>query len=254
MLKKFLVLAAAVQGNTAAFAPPNNMPMFPFRTSPAVDLRPDAMHVYKSCDRVISARNRVSNLKATSVEKDQDSAKNRPKGTPDVFVINSTNDLIDFLSKDDRLCIIKFHAKWCKSCQKFGLRYEKLASAYADILDRKDKSRVLDEGKVRFAEVEFSANAKMCRTLGIKRLPYVHFYRGAEGRLAEFAAGPSKFNLVVDKLNELLSLSQEQIDFNIMMEDGENLGKYLVTELKNEHWDEALADADGKVQHTKAEL
>eukprot|EP00816_Leptocylindrus_hargravesii_P009635 CAMPEP_0196802456 /NCGR_PEP_ID=MMETSP1362-20130617/2066_1 /TAXON_ID=163516 /ORGANISM="Leptocylindrus danicus, Strain CCMP1856" /LENGTH=253 /DNA_ID=CAMNT_0042173759 /DNA_START=67 /DNA_END=831 /DNA_ORIENTATION=+ len=253
MLMKCLVLAAAVQGKTAAFAPPN-MPMFPFRPSPAVDRRSDTMHVYKSCDRVVSVRNSVSNLKAASVEKDRDSAKNRPKGTPDVFVINSTNDLIDFLSKDDRLCIIKFHAKWCKSCQKFGLRYEKLASVYADILDPKVKSRVLDEGKVRFAEVEFSANAKMCRALGIKRLPYVHFYRGAEGRLAEFAAGPSKFNLVVDKLNELLSLSQEQIDFNIMMEDGENLGKYLVTELKKEHWDEALADADGKVQHTKAEL
>lgn len=251
MMKKLLVFIAAAQGSKASFAP-SSMPIFPYRSSPA-SVKHDVMQVH-TCGRM-ALRSSKSMLKSTiGAKNDLGKAKKRPKGTPDVFVIKSTNDMIDFLSKDDRLCIIKFYATWCKSCQKFGLRYDKLASIHGDIVDPKDKTRVLDEGQVRFAEVEFSANAKMCRTLGIKRLPYVHFYRGAEGRLAEFAAGPSKFNLVIDKLKELLSLSQEEIDFNIMMEDGEHLGKYLVTELKKEHWDEALSDADDKVQHAQAEL
>ena len=158
---------------------------------------------------------------------------------------------------DGRICICKwlllvllicvglfglFIASWCKSCQKFGQKYKKLALNYGDLRDPRDRNKVVDVGKVRFAEVEFNANAKLCRSLGIKRLPYVHFYRGKEGRLAEFSAGPSKFNLVTDMMHELLASSKEERAFNIMMQEGEDLGQFLVTELTEQHWKDALAE------------
>lgn len=43
-------------------------------------------------------------------------------------------------------------------------------------------------------QVEFESNKDLCRSLGVKVLPYFHFYRGAEGRLANFSASLTKFN------------------------------------------------------------
>ena len=140
--------------------------------------------------------------------------------------------------------MLYYKASWCKSCQKFGLRYKKLAAHYADWSDKNDPENIVKIGQVRFAEVEFNQNAKMCRSLGIKRLPYLHFYRGAEGRLADFSAVPSKFNLVIEKMHELLDSSEEERNFNILMNQGKDLGNYLVTNLNDGHWKEALADED----------
>ena len=144
-------------------------------------------------------------------------------------------------------------ASWCKSCQKFGVRFKKLAATYGDLIEEGGE-RIVDEGQVRFAEVEFSKNAKFCRTLGIKRLPFLHYYRGAEGRIAEFSAGPSKFNLVIDTMHDLLNSSNEERAFNILMHDGEDLGKYIVTELTKEHWEQVLGLEEKKKSNKKAHM
>ncbi|CAI5941115.1 unnamed protein product [Closterium sp. NIES-65] len=41
---------------------------------------------------------------------------------------------------------------------------------------------------VIFLQVEFDPNKQLCRSLGIKRLPFFHFYRGADGLLDAFPA------------------------------------------------------------------
>ena len=251
-------------------------------------IRPRNPHDFAEQSFVQKIRFSLWTLKSVGEEEDvTDVAQNQSVkgGVPVVTVIESTNDLIDFLSVDDRLCVVKFYGKivrfsltfclygnthgcnnvfllqwlvisasWCKSCQKFGLKYKKLAAHYADWVDKNDSDTVLKAGKVRFAEVEFNKNAKLCRSLGIKRLPYVHFYRGAEGKLAEFSAGPSKFNLVTDKMHELLESSEEEKDFNILMNRGKDLGNYIVTKLSEEHWNQALLDEDKAKNNSSKDL
>ena len=105
-----------------------------------------------------------------------------------------------------------------------------------DLLD--DQGNVIRRGQVRFAEIEFAYNAKLCRDLGVKRLPYIHMYRGADGLLEEFACGPKDFNTkVVEKIEQYLAqtargesrLGQELKD---LMEAGqEDLGNEVLRKL-----------------------
>jgi len=155
-------------------------------------------------------------------------------------LITSINGAKEFESyidtkTDSRLTIIKFYASWCKSCAKFGLRYKKLAHERGDCID--SKGVITNEGNVRFAEVEFGQNLKLCRSLGIKRLPYIYIYRGDEGHLCDFSCGPKKFPVLVDKVNEYLGMSQEEIDFFRVFNEGTNLANEIAPILQKEHLD-----------------
>jgi hypothetical protein len=55
---------------------------------------------------------------------------------------------------------------------------------------------------VQFIKVDFDANKQMCRTLGVKVLPFFHMYRGVDGRVAEFSASLSKIQRLRDALDE----------------------------------------------------
>lgn len=76
----------------------------------------------------------------------------------------------DEYTQADQLVVVKFYAKWCKSCQKVGLLYNKLARKYS-----KNKPHEEQHG-IRFTEVEYGRNAELCRELQIQQLPTVHFY------------------------------------------------------------------------------
>ncbi|EEC47596.1 predicted protein [Phaeodactylum tricornutum CCAP 1055/1] len=107
--------------------------------------------------------------------------------------------LAEFLAlDDDRLCVISFHASWCKSCQKFGLLYKSLAHKLGDKRDRKTQN-IVERGSVRFASVEWGANTALCRSLGIKRLPTTQIYH-AGTLLTSFACAPAKFQTLKDQI------------------------------------------------------
>mmetsp|Transcript_26339 Transcript_26339/g.43277 ORF Transcript_26339/g.43277 Transcript_26339/m.43277 type:complete len:260 (+) Transcript_26339:54-833(+) len=90
--------------------------------------------------------------------------------------IKSIDELQFFLEEDDRPAVIKFHAPWCKTCQRLGLQFDKLARDYGDtILDRQ-----LVQGSVRFAAIEFGSET--CRliteTLQVPGVPTFQLYSG----------------------------------------------------------------------------
>lgn len=159
---------------------------------------------------------------------------------PQITTVEEIKDFLEFLGEDDRLCVVKFHASWCKSCQKFGIRYKKLALKEGDKIDR--RGTVLEKGRVRFAEVEFTANADLCRTLGVHKLPYIHIYSGSKGRVADFACGPKNFPLVIEKMNKFLD--KEMTHFDKTMEAGSALADAIATELQDQH----LEDVASKVK------
>lgn len=107
---------------------------------------------------------------------------------PIITTIKSLTDFQSFLDEDDeRLTAVKFYAPWCQSCRRLGNHYQKLASKIGDgILQRKKV-----EGKVRFAEIEFSFRAGkemsvsesittdfVTNTLQVKTIPTLHLYYG----------------------------------------------------------------------------
>lgn len=59
-------------------------------------------------------------------------------------------------------------------------------------------------------------------------------YRGADGRLCHFACGPNKFQTIIDKMNEYLGMSKEEIDFNRIMDAGDVLGEEIVGRLREQ--------------------
>eukprot|EP00894_Picocystis_sp_ML_P004045 jgi/Pico_ML_1/54562/g4894.t1 len=50
-------------------------------------------------------------------------------------------------------------------------------------------------------KVNFDENKPMCKSLGIKVLPFFHFYRGASGKLAAFSASMSKLKRLEDAVS-----------------------------------------------------
>jgi len=151
--------------------------------------------------------------------------------SPKIINVQKTDDFLEFIAGDERLCIVKFYASWCKSCAKFGIRYKKLATKYGDKIDKADK--VVEPGIVRFAEVEYGRNTSLCRALGIRKLPYIIIYKASVGKIAEFPCGPKYFDeRLVSRLNQYLEMSDEELQFEQKMELGNELGNDILSQLQ----------------------
>lgn len=124
------------------------------------------------------------------------------RSRPNIVVIKTHEDYVRFIEEDDRLCIIKFYANWCKSCQRFGLKYRHLAFDRGDRVDA--EGSLYHTGDVRFAEAEYSASAKLCKALKVRKLPTVHMHVAGRGRVADMCCKPSQFQMVVDEVQRQL--------------------------------------------------
>lgn len=144
-----------------------------------------------------SSRSRcvTSQLHGTATEEED-------RSRPDIVVIKTHEDYVKFLEEDDRLCVIKYYATWCKSCQRFGLKFRHLAFDEGDHIDIEGST--VHSGEVRFAEVEYAASAKLCKVLKVKKLPTVHMHRKGSGKIVDMTCKPSQFQLVVDEMHRVL--------------------------------------------------
>ena len=121
-----------------------------------------------------------------------------------------------------------------------GAKFRQLANTYADKVD--ENGDVLERGTVRFAMVEYGANVRLCKSFGIKKLPYVQMYKAPLGKLSEFVCGPKFFDeRLKDRLEGYLTMSDEEIAFNRDMEDGQALTDNLL---------ENAQESKGKVNST----
>jgi len=143
------------------------------------------------------------------------------KGAPKITKVEELDDFLEFIAEDERLCIVKFYASWCKSCHKFGVKYRKLASER--------------EGQVRFAEVEYGKSTSLCKTLKIRKLPYIMIHKAPVGKMAEFPCGPKYFDeRLMSRLNQYLDMSDEELQFEQKMEGGSSLGNDILSQLSTD--------------------
>jgi len=92
---------------------------------------------------------------------------------------------IDKATQDNKVVIIKFHASWCRACKAMAPKYQRVAEDWPDL---------------EFCEILFDNNKKLCKSLGIKILPYVEVISGSAGKVEGFSCGPSKISRLQERL------------------------------------------------------
>ena len=85
----------------------------------------------------------------------------------------------NFLQEDERLCLVKFYAPFCKACKAFGKKFRKLAIERGDAIN--SIGDIARHGDARFGEIDFSSG--LVKELGIKKFPTVVIYRGLTGEV-----------------------------------------------------------------------
>ncbi len=100
--------------------------------------------------------------------------------------VANVQELVDILDEHrDKLVIVDHWARWCGSCKALYPRLCKLAEQHPDVL---------------FVKMNWDDNKQLAKRLGIKVLPFFQLYRGSEGKVAQFSANLSKFNLLLDAI------------------------------------------------------
>jgi len=108
----------------------------------------------------------------------------------DISLIEDTDAyhaLIESATQENRVVVIKFYASWCRACKAMSPKYARVAADWPDI---------------EFQEILFDNNKSLCKSLGIKILPYIEIIRGSEGKVEGFTCGPSKISRLQEKLEQ----------------------------------------------------
>lgn len=101
---------------------------------------------------------------------------------------DSYHALIEQATAENRIVVIKFYASWCRACKAMSPKFVRVAEDWPDI---------------EFHEILFDHNKKLCKSLGIKVLPYMEIIAGSKGKIDGFTCGPSKVSLLVSKLEDV---------------------------------------------------
>lgn len=100
----------------------------------------------------------------------------------------------------DKLVVVDVYAQWCGACRALYPKLCKIAAEYPDVV---------------FVKVNFDGNKQLCKSLGVKVLPFFKFYRGNEGCVAAFSASIAKIKLLRSALEthsaERCSLSRDAV-------------------------------------------
>jgi thiol-disulfide isomerase/thioredoxin len=120
--------------------------------------------------------------------------------------IEKKDGLDKFLREDDRLCVVLFHATFCKACKGFRKQFRKLATERGDAVNAiGDTVRI---GDARFGEIEYSSNTKLVKELGISKFPTVAIFRGGETNemISEITCKKDAIEVITARMDNDLSV------------------------------------------------
>lgn len=101
---------------------------------------------------------------------------------------------------DDKVVVVKFYSSYCKACQRMAPKFKKAAHEYTT-----DLKTEVDGTSFTFAEVEWSVNKQMCRSLQLKIIPSVMmFYKGT--KIEQFVCRPDQVSILTRKLGNYREL------------------------------------------------
>jgi thioredoxin 1 len=111
--------------------------------------------------------------------------KDLPANFKHVKTVQELVDALDTAAQNDQLLVLEVFAPWCGACKSLFHKLKKFCVCYDD---------------VQFVALNFEDNRKLARGLGIKVLPYFHFYRGADGRVGSMTASVTKAKLLKEAI------------------------------------------------------
>lgn len=123
-----------------------------------------------------------------------------------------------------------------------GMHYKRIGKEIGDLVVTQDdgSETVVRDGEIRLAEIEYGANRDLCKRLGVKKLPSIHFY--SQGKKVDgFPCGPKKLPLLLLKLSEYKSMSPLDLEFAADMNQGMGLGETVLEALDAEVSEEVPA-------------
>ena len=123
-----------------------------------------------------------------------------------------------------------------------GMHYKRIGKEIGDLVVTQDdgSETVVRDGEIRLAEIEYGANRDLCKRLGVKKLPSIHFY--SQGKKVDgFPCGPKKLPLLLSKLSEYKSMSPLDLEFAADMNQGMGLGETVLEALDAEVSEEVPA-------------
>lgn len=124
---------------------------------------------------------------------------------PNIVSVESHADWSElFLDEEDgdkeqmQLTAVTFTASWCKFCQKFKQMWSrKCARKYSD--------------RVKFASVDYPTNKKLCKSMGIRKLPTIRLYYTGD-LLTSFPCGPKSFKLAQERLVSYVDMTPVELE------------------------------------------
>jgi len=127
---------------------------------------------------------------------------------PIILKVHSLDELKYVLEEDSRLVAIKFYAPWCKTCQRLGNHFRRLAREWGDGTFKQN----VVQGRIRCVEVEFE-NVETSRwvteELQIQAIPSLQLYSGLSKVWEE--VGSKNTKLLQNELLRLEHLSSEDL-------------------------------------------
>lgn len=101
--------------------------------------------------------------------------------------VTTPQELVNELADaGDKLVVVEYYAPWCNACKALFPKICKLMEQ--------------NKEKIVFLKVSFEDCKEMCKTMGVKVLPFFHFYRGGEGRVDAFSCTISKIQRFKDAI------------------------------------------------------
>jgi hypothetical protein len=115
------------------------------------------------------------------------------------------------------------------------MQYARIGKEIGDlvVMNEDGTETVVSEGDTRLAEIEYGANKELCKSLGVKRVPSVHFYSLGK-KVDGFSCGPKKITMLLEKLSHYRSLSLPELSFEADMNQGLTLGDSVLETLSPE--------------------
>ena len=125
------------------------------------------------------------------------------------------------------MVVIKFYASWCRACKAMAPKIDTIAEEWPgattcavtgctlasgdahlrpNSLSRRCHSAARSTTtpgpvpEIEFFDLMFDNNKKLCKSLGIKVLPYIEIVAGSNGKVESFSCGPSKISKLQEKL------------------------------------------------------
>ncbi len=113
------------------------------------------------------------------------------------------------------------------------MQYNRIGYEIGDLTVRNQDGceTIVRPGEIRLAEMEYGSNKEFCKSLGVTKLPSVHFY--SNGKLVDgFPCGPRKIGSLLEKLSRFRSLTPTELAFEADMNQGMALGDSMLETLK----------------------